>query len=141
MGMESEVAILAYLDADDLGEFNEYFGTEYEHILVAGSRTNNRLARYLPESENHAIKVIFTAVVRDFGLPSIRYSYVIAVSVYAMLMDGRNVTAEVKNIVTTELALVAKHLMDDEKCQYDRGLELVTQRWNEYISNPDGFVL
>jgi len=31
--------------------------------------------------------------------------------------------------------------MDDERVKYQRDLELVTHRWNEYLSDPSNFVL
>jgi len=132
---------ISYLNEQDLSEFGQYFGTEDEEFLVVGSSTRNRLERYLPESENFTLRVIFTAVVRDFKLPSVRYSFVVAITLFVLFMDDRNVTDKVKDIVTTELALVKKHLMDDERVKYQRDLELVTHRWNEYLSDPSNFVL
>lgn len=138
--MEKLVAF-SYLEDDDRTEFEKYMGTENEDILVAGSRTANRLERYLPSSEMEAIRVFFTAVVRDFQLPGVRFSLLIAVSFYEAAMERRNVTAEVKEIVNSELGFALKHLMTDEKVEFDGALDLIAKHWDEYVSNPNGFVL
>lgn len=133
--------MFAYLEDDDILEFDEYFGTEFEDMLVAGSRTINRLKRYLPKSDNDIIRIVFTAAVRDFKLPSGRYSYLVAVFFYSLALKQRNVPVAVKNIVDAELWLAVKHLMADEKNELEKAMELMGSRWNEYVANPSGFVL
>lgn len=131
-----------YLNKEDLSEFTEYWGTDLEDMLVAGSRTRNRLERYIPESENFAIRFLFTALVNDFKLPCVRYTLAIAITMYAMQLEqGRVVSGDVKDIVNLELAILIKHLQDEEKEEYDRDLTIAVSRWNEYHSDPDGFAL
>ena len=131
-----------YLNKEDLSEFSEYWDTDLEDMLVAGSRTRNRLERYIPESENFAIRFLFTALVNDFKLPCVRYTLAIAISMYAMQVEqGRAVLAGVKEIVELELAILVKHLQYEEKNEYKRDLTMAVNRWNEYQSDPDEFVL
>lgn len=137
----SILKVFSYLEGDDLEEFTQYMDSEYEDMLVAGSRTSNRLARYLPKSEMDVIRLIFTAAVRDFKLPSVRYSFLVAVMFYSLALEQRNVSERVKNIVDLELGLAVTHLMDDEKVEFEKALELIGMRWNEYVANPNEFVL
>ena len=131
-----------YLNEEDLSEFTEYWGTDLEDMLVAGSRTRNRLERYIPESENFAIRFLLTALVNDFKLPCVRCTLAIAISLYVMQVEqGRAVSADVKEIVELELAILIKHLQYEEKNDYNRDLKMAVGRWNEYHSDPDGFVL
>jgi len=131
-----------YLNEEDLSEFTEYWGTDLEDMLVAGSRTRNRLERYIPESENFAIRFLLTALVNDFKLPCVRCTLAIAISLYVMQVEqGRAVLADVKEIVELELAILIKHLQYEEKNDYNRDLKMAVGRWNEYHSDPDGFVL
>ena len=131
-----------YLNKEDLSEFTEYWGTDFEDMLVAGSRTRNRLERYIPESENVAIRFLLTALVNDFKLPCVRYTLAIAISLYTMQLEqGRAVLTDVKEIVELELAILIKHLQYEEKNEYQRDLTMAVNRWSEYQSDPDGFVL
>ena len=134
-------AIFAYLEEDDANDFREYLGTENEELLVAGSRTPNRLERYLPKSEMDAIRVFFTAIVRDFKLPSVRFTFLVAVAFYKQAMERRNVTNETESIVNAEFGLAMKHLMDSEKSKFANALDLIVCRWDEYVANPSTFVL
>ncbi|PCI58869.1 MAG: hypothetical protein COB35_12690 [Gammaproteobacteria bacterium] len=132
----------SYLNDDDLSEFTEYFGTDLESMLVAGSCTRNRLERYIPESEYFTLRVVLTALVRDFEIPCIRQTLAIALTIYAMQIEqGRPVSADVKEIVNLELALLIKHLQDEEKITYNRDLAMVINRWNEYMTDPHEFTL
>ncbi len=87
-------------------------------------------------------------LVRDFNLPAVRYTSAIALSLYAMsIQDEINKSEEIRNIVNIELALLLEHLMSDnddegnsEKELFDRDLEKVSRRWNEYLKNPSEFV-
>jgi len=87
--------------------------------------------------------------VRDFKLPSVRYTYAIALTMYAMsVQNDNNVLEADRNITNMELALLLEHLMTDnddeentERALFDRDLEMVNKRWNEYLSAPTEFVL
>lgn len=141
--------IFNYLDADDSGEFEEYWGTEFQDMLVSGSRTSYRLEKYLACDEYYRIRVILTALVRDFNLPSVRFTYAIALTIYAMTNQNDGQTSEVtKNIADAELALLLQHLLTDneedgetEKDLFDKNVEMVASRWNEYLRAPKKFVL
>jgi hypothetical protein len=139
-----------YLDERDERDFKEFWGTEHQSILVAGSKTSYRLQKYLPENEYYRIRVILTALVRDFELPAVRYTYAIALTIYTIsLQEGTTVSEEIKNIADAELALLIEHLLTDEdddeddteRNLYDRNIEMVLRRWNEYLSAPSEFVL
>lgn len=145
-----ENTIYKYLDDDDRNDFESFWGTEHQSLLVAGSKTSNRLKKYLPEKEYYRIRVILTALVRDFKLPSARYTYAIAVMMYAItLKEDVKVSDDIKDIVDAELALLIEHLSTDddeedgdtEKSLFDQGIEMVLSRWNEYLSAPSAFVL
>ncbi|WP_218309745.1 hypothetical protein [Alteromonas antoniana] len=133
---------LFYLDNEDRAEFSEYWGTENQDLLTAGSRTMNRLERYLPNDDFQVLRVIFTALHRDFQLPNVRYTVYVAMAVFfAQIEQGKKVSSDSKDILETELAIGVQHLMQDENEKYERDLELVITRWNDYISNPSAFVL
>ena len=143
-----EETIFSYLDQEDTRDFIEFW-EDYQSILVAGSKTSYRLKKYLTEKEYLPIKVILTALVRDFNLPAVRYTYAIALMIHAMrFKDSDNATDNTKGIIEAELGLLLRHLQTDdddegstEKERFDRDLELVSRRWNEYLSAPSDFVL
>jgi hypothetical protein len=60
---------------------------------------------------------------------------------FAQIEQGKKVSSDSKDILETELAIGVQHLMQDENEKYERDLELVITRWNDYISNPSAFVL
>ncbi len=137
-----------YLDKRDSLDFQEHFGTEFQDILVSGRKTIYRLEKYISEKEFYRIKVILTALVRDFNLPPVRYTSAIALTLYAMtLQTDNNVSEEIKDILNIELALLLQHLMLDdyegnsERELFDRDFAMVSERWNEYLSKPSEFVL
>lgn len=138
---EPSIKMFWYLEEEDLDDFKQNFGTDFEDILVAGSRTFNRLQRYLPANEFQRIRVIFSAIVYDFKLSPVRYSNVIAMTLYATQAKQISSNSQPLAIVLAELALASKHLSDDERVRYESGLKLVAERWNEYLSSPSNFVL
>lgn len=137
-----------YLDERDANEFEELLETEYQDILVAGRKTLYRLEKYIPEKEFHRIRVVLTALVRDFNLPAVRYTSAIALTMYAMsIRDEIDMSKGIKNIVDIELALLLGNLRsdndeedDNERELFDLGLSKVSGRWNEYLRDPDKFV-
>jgi len=139
-----------YLDERDSMDFDEYLGTEYQDILVAGRKTLYRLEKYIPEKEFHRIRVVLTALVRDFNLPAVRYTSAIALTIYAMsIKDDIEMPEDIRNVVNIELALLLEHLMSDddddddgnsERELFDRGLEKVSSRWDEYLRDPSKFI-
>jgi len=64
------------------------------------------------------------------------------------VQNDNNVLEADRNITNMELALLLEHLMTDnddeentERALFDRDLEMVNKRWNEYLSAPTEFVL
>ncbi len=143
-----EETMFHYLNERDERDFKEFWGTSDQSILVAGRKTSRRLEKYLPEKEYNRIRVILAVLVRDFELPAIRYTYAIALMIYAMSLQEANESKEIKNIANAELAFLLEHLQTDndadgdtERALFDRNVEMVTKRWNEYLSAPSEFVL
>lgn len=138
-----------YLDERDSLDFQEHFGTEFQDVLVSGRKTLYRLEKYISEKEFYRIRVVLTSLVRDFNLPPVRYTSAIALTLYSMtLKDDANVSEETKDIVNIELDLLLEHLMLDnddegnsERELFDRDLAKVTERWNEFLSEPSQFFL
>lgn len=134
--------IFSYLEDNDAIEFHSYFGTEHEGMLVAGRKTMNRLERYIPTDEFSKYRIILTALVRDFRLPAIRYTSAIALGLYvASVEESDAVPQAVKDIASTEFVLLQKHFSEEETLSYERDSDLAYSRWNEYLKNPNGFVL
>ncbi len=131
----------SYLDDEDKEKFQQYLGTDLEDLLVSGSRTSNRLKRYIEEAEFRKIRIILTALVRDFELPSVRWTFVLTLMLYAVSIEDNDASDGLNEIVKQELGLVSKHLMEEERSHYQNGLELVVNRWGEYLSDPNGFEL
>ena len=138
-----------YLDESDTKKFREFWGTDFESMLVAGSKTSNRLKKYLSEKEYYKIRIILTALVRDFELPAVRYTSAIALTIYLISIEKDSKISEAtKNIAMAEQALLLEHLMTDnddddntERDLFDINIESVTQRWNEFLTAPSEFVL
>ncbi|UUA75231.1 hypothetical protein [Cellvibrio sp. QJXJ] len=134
--------IFSYLENNDVTEFQSYFGTEHEGMLVAGRKTINRLERYIPTDEFSKYRIILTALVRDFRLPAIRYTSAIALGLYvASVEESDSVPQSVKDIASTEFVLLLKHFSEEETFSYERDSDLAYSRWNEYLKNPSGFVI
>jgi hypothetical protein len=142
-------AAFNYLDESDAKEFEEHLGTVFQEILVSGRKTLYRIEKYIPEKEYYRIRVVLTALVRDFNLSAVRYTGAIALAIYAMVLQrDDSVLVETKNVVSAELALLLEHLMSDndddgnsERELFERDFEMVTKRWSEYLKAPSEFVL
>jgi len=138
-----------YLDESDTKKFREFWGTDFESMLVAGSKTSNRLKKYLSEKEYYKIRIILTALVRDFELPAVRYTSAIALTIYVISIEkDSNISEATKNIAMAEQALLVVHLMEDnddngnaERDLFDRNIKSITLRWNEFLTAPSEFVL
>lgn len=149
MNLETkDLVTFDYLDDEDRAEFARYLGTDLEDMLVAGSRTPNRLQKYLPEQQYFRIRVILTSLVRDFNLPAVRYTYAIAAFLYSSGVAGSDLSPKLIEIVDSELVLLMKHLhtTDDEdemseKDRFERDLKTVGSRWEEYLRDRSSFVL
>ena len=136
------------MDARDHSEFKEYLGTEDEELLVCGGRTMARLEKYLPPSEFLTIRVILTALIRDFCLPSRRSTTAVALAVYVMSRPDAHDNMPGYPAVL-EAGLLDRHLDDDdqddgglsERERFNADLALVMERWSEYIADPDHFRL
>ena len=144
-----ENTMFHYLDESDTKKFKEYWGTDLESMLVAGSKTSRRLQKYLPEKEYYKIRIILTALVRDFELPAVRYTSAIALTIYVISIEkDSNISEATKNIAMAEQALLVVHLMEDnddngnaERDLFDRNIKSITLRWNEFLTAPSEFVL
>ena len=95
----------------------------------------------MDESEFFTFRVILTALVRDFHFPCVRFTSALALTTYMLVIETRYVSEENKEIATLELALLKKHLMEDELKKYDEGLAVIIGRWAEYIADPENFKL
>lgn len=141
--------IFSYLEKDDRDAFVEHFGTAEEFILVGGRATMNRLKTYLSENEFYRIRIIMTALVRDFKIPPVRYMTAIVLVLYNYMAKNISEVREPdQSIVSAELGLLLKHLQkseydeeDSEKDRFDRDVVTVLGRWDEYLGNPTEFVL
>jgi hypothetical protein len=146
--VNNKTSVFYYLDASDLREFEENSRPEARGLIVADGKTIHRVEKYIPEYEFLRIRFILTALVKDFGLPSIRYTEAVALTMYSMVIEGdADGSVEAKHIVNTELSLLVQHLVDDdnqdeenERELYETTLELVAKRWREYVSSPSEFV-
>ena len=123
--------MFSYLDRDDSEKFKLYLGTELEDMLVAGSSTNCRLERYLGDSDFYQFRIILTALVKDFEFPCVRFTSVLALTIYSMTMESSGLQQEKQDIVLQELNLIKKHLMEDELIRYMGGLSIIIDRWGE----------
>lgn len=146
--MSDQSSVFHYLDAADLREFEENSRPDDRELIVADGKTLFRVEKYIPEYEFLRIRFILTALVKDFGLPAIRYTDAIALTIYSMVIEGDTKgSVEAKHIINTELSLLVQHLVDDdnqdednERELYETTLERVTKRWQEYISAPSEFI-
>lgn len=136
------------LDALDRSEFKEYLGTEDEELLVCGGKTMARLEKYLPANEFLTIRVILTALIRDFRLPSRRSTTAVALALYVMSRPDANDNMPGYPAVL-EAGLLDRHLDDDnqddgglsERDRFNADLAVVMERWSEFIADPDSFRL
>lgn len=146
--MNNKSSVFYYLDASDLREFEENSRPEDRGLIVADGKTIRRVEKYIPEYEFLRIRFILTALVKDFGLPAIRYTEAVALTMYSMMIESdTNRSVEAKHIVNTELSLLVQYLVNDdnqdeenERELYETTLELVTKRWREYVSSPNEFI-
>lgn len=146
--MNNKTSVFYYLDASDLREFEENSRPEDRGLIVADGKTICRVEKYIPEHEFLRIRFILTALVKDFGLPAIRYTEAVALTMYSMVIESdTNGSVEAKHIVNTELSLLVQYLVNDdnqdeenERELYETTLELVTKRWREYMASPNEFV-
>ena len=64
-----------------------------------------------------------------------------ALTTYSITMESNRPKENIKDVIFQELGLIKKHLMEDELVKYNAGMNIIVDRWGEYLSNPKAFEL